>query len=57
MSEQPLRVGYLPGLSEHEVSWETMSLGSEAQPLRVEMPRLTSRTMGCVDHSRASRGT
>lgn len=41
MSEQPLRVGYLPGLSEHEVSWETMTLGSEAQPLRVEMPRLT----------------
>lgn len=40
MSDSPLRVGYLPGLSEQEVTWETLSLGDRAHPVQVAMPRL-----------------
>jgi len=40
MSELPLRVGYLPGVSEQDVTWERMSLGSGAQAVPILMPRL-----------------
>ena len=40
MNDVPLRAGYLPGLSDQEVKWETMTLGSGAHPLQVRMPRL-----------------
>ncbi|MFM2240466.1 MAG: hypothetical protein RJA69_1840 [Pseudomonadota bacterium] len=40
MSDLALRVGYLPGFAEEEVSWEALSLGSVAHPVQVQMPRL-----------------
>jgi hypothetical protein len=41
MNEGLLRAGYLPGFSEQELNWETLSVGSTADPLQVQMPRLT----------------
>ena len=38
----PLRVGYLPGLSEQAVSWESVPLGVSAQTVTVHVPRLQS---------------
>ena len=40
MNEQPLRVGYLPGLAEHEVAWEAVVLDGGSEPVLVNMPRL-----------------
>jgi len=40
VSDVPLRVGYLPGLSGQAVNWETLPMGGATHPLQVQMPRL-----------------
>jgi hypothetical protein len=38
----PLRAGYLPGLDEAEVSWETLEFNNSAQTYKVQVPSLTA---------------
>ena len=42
MSEQVFKAGYLPGLTDSEVTWHRLSLGAPEKPLWVDLPQLSS---------------
>ncbi len=48
MNRVPLRAGYLPGLQDHEVSWQMLTLGTASHPVTVEVPRLSGDQLNAL---------
>ncbi len=48
MTASVFKAGYLPGLSDADVSWQRLSLGSPHAPLLVDMPQLSPAQMTTV---------